>query len=135
MKPISRKTFLKAALALASFAAVGTTLATPRAPTSWEIAREFSLTPTANSAWRYGWKNGPNNPFTPFSHQYTFGPNTNQQAFTSKLVMLSATDQLHFDVAAGPGNNYFYGSTGLHAVIERIGDYCPPTPAGVASPC
>lgn len=238
MKTFSRNAFLKTSFALAAFATMGASWANPIAPTSWELAGEFSLTTSAGGTWSYGWKNDPNNPFSYFSSQHSFAanligwvqwpsqllpavfqnqmttpivvsgnsypargvvmhpgtamqvatvrfnppaagyyrvsgqfyaqdgngsgthtqvqvarvdpywgtplflfngsiayPNMNQQSFTSKLVMLSATDKLDFDVAAGPGNNYFYGSTGLHVVIERIGDYCPPTPTGSASPC
>ncbi len=55
-------------------------------------------------------------------------PSTSSYAsFTSKLVMLQAGQTLDFTVKAGPGNNYFYGSTGLNAVIERAGIWCGPT--------
>jgi hypothetical protein len=48
-------------------------------------------------------------------------------SFSSKLVMLQAGQTLDFTVRAGPGNNYFFGSTGLNAVIERAGVWCGPT--------
>ncbi len=48
-------------------------------------------------------------------------------SFTSVTVMLAAGQTLDFSVKAGPGNNYFFGSTGLNAVIERAGNWCGPT--------
>lgn len=48
-------------------------------------------------------------------------------SFTSKYVMLRAGETIDFLVAAGPGNNYMNGSTGLNAVIERAGAWCGPT--------
>jgi hypothetical protein len=56
-------------------------------------------------------------------------PNAIQQAFTSKVVMLGPNEKLDFDVRAGAGNNYWYGSTGVHAVIERVGEYCGGNPS------
>ena len=54
-------------------------------------------------------------------------PNAVQAGFTSKSVMLRAGEKIDFLVSAGPNNNYFYGSTGLHAVIEIAGPWCGPT--------
>jgi hypothetical protein len=55
-------------------------------------------------------------------------PTQNAASFTSKLVMLQAGQTLDFEVAAGTGNNYVYGSTGLHAVIETTSTpWCGPT--------
>jgi hypothetical protein len=54
-------------------------------------------------------------------------PNVVQASFTSKPVMLRANETIDFLVNAGPNNDYFYGSTGLHAVIERAGPWCGPT--------
>lgn len=48
-------------------------------------------------------------------------------SFSSKLVMLQAGQTLDFMVNAGPNNNYFFGSTGLSAVIEYAGEWCGPT--------
>lgn len=59
-------------------------------------------------------------------------PNQGQSSFTSKVVMLPAGGTLDFEVGCGPGNNFYYGSTGLHAVIEQTPvPYCewaPNTP-------
>jgi hypothetical protein len=51
-------------------------------------------------------------------------PIQNAASFTSKLVMLQAGQSLDFEVAAGPSNNYFFGSTGIHAVIQKVGPWC-----------
>lgn len=48
-------------------------------------------------------------------------------SFTSVLVMLQAGQTLDFTVKAGPGNNFWFGSTGLNAVIERAAPWCGPT--------
>jgi hypothetical protein len=53
-------------------------------------------------------------------------PGQGQASFTSKLVMLKVGERIDFDVGAGPGNYYYFGSTGLHAVVERAGNYCDP---------
>ena len=59
-------------------------------------------------------------------------PNQPQSGFTSKLVMLPFGGALDFEVGCGPNGNYLYGSTGLHAVIERTPveycEYAPGTP-------
>ena len=52
-------------------------------------------------------------------------PNAGQSSFSSKLVMLPAGGTLDFEVGCGAGGNYFFGSTGLHAVIEKTSvEYC-----------
>jgi hypothetical protein len=59
-------------------------------------------------------------------------PTAGQSSFTSKLVMLPKGGTLDFEVGCGPGYNYQFGSTGLHAVIEKTAvEYCeykPNTP-------
>ena len=59
-------------------------------------------------------------------------PTVPQAGFTSKLVMLPANGTLDFEVGCGPGSNYQFGSTGLHAVIEKTAveycEYAPNTP-------
>lgn len=70
-------------------------------------------------------------------------PNQVQSSFTSKLVMLKAGGTLDFEVGCGANNTYAFGSTGLHAVIERTPvEYCehvPPNPTvpgtGPTIPC
>lgn len=62
-------------------------------------------------------------------------PNQPQSSFTSKLVMLPSFGALDFEVGCGPAGNYLYGSTGLHAVIERTPvEYCEYKP-GTEPPC
>lgn len=56
-----------------------------------------------------------------------------QASFTSVLVMLQKDQKLFFEVAPGPNNNIQYGSTGLHAVVQRAGPYC--SGIGSASDC
>ena len=52
-------------------------------------------------------------------------PNAGQSSFSAKLVMLPAGGTLDFEVGCGAGGNYFFGSTGLHAVIEKTPvEYC-----------
>ena len=55
--------------------------------------------------------------------------NTNgqmQRSFTSKTVGLLAGDTLDFEVGCGPSGAFPFGLfTGIHAVVERTGDYCP----------
>lgn len=56
-------------------------------------------------------------------------PNQAQSSFTSKLVMLPPNGVLDFEVGCGTAGNYFHGSTGLHAVIERTPvEYCEYAP-------
>jgi hypothetical protein len=60
-------------------------------------------------------------------------PAIQQASFAGVLVMLQKNQKLFFEVAPGPNNNIQYGSTGLHAVIQRAGDYC--SGIGSASDC
>lgn len=55
-------------------------------------------------------------------------PNKMQSSFTSKSVMLKPTDALDFEVGCGTGGGFPMTSfmTGVHAVVERQGDYCKP---------
>ena len=70
-------------------------------------------------------------------------PSQGQSSFTSKTVMLPAGGTLDFEVGCGgPNNNIFYfGSTGLHAVIEKTQTpYCevsvaPPNAVPPPNPC
>lgn len=49
-----------------------------------------------------------------------------QRSFTSKTVGLQAGDKLDFEVGCGPSNVFSDGLfTGVHAVVERTGNYCP----------
>lgn len=65
-------------------------------------------------------------------------PSQAQSSFTSKLVMLPKDGTLDFEVGCGPGQNFVFGLTGLHAVIERTPrPYCevPPNTPVSENPC
>jgi hypothetical protein len=49
-----------------------------------------------------------------------------QASFSPTFVMLNTGDVLDFVVGPGEGDNFQYGSTGLHAVIEVAGCYRTP---------
>jgi len=49
-------------------------------------------------------------------------------SFTTQTFTLAKGDTVDYEVEAGPGNNYFYGSTGLHAVIQQIQPPCGGNP-------
>ena len=57
-----------------------------------------------------------------------------QSSFTSKTVMLNQGEALDFAVGCPASGNYNYASTGLHAVVERVGEFCRPTQGG-PNPC
>lgn len=44
-------------------------------------------------------------------------------SFSSTFVMRQKNHKPYFEVAPGPNNNIQFGSTGLHAVIQRAGNY------------
>lgn len=65
-------------------------------------------------------------------------PGQAQSSFTSKLVMLPKDSTLDFEVGCGQGQNFVFGLTGLHAVIERTPrPYCevPPNTPVDQNPC
>ena len=47
-----------------------------------------------------------------------------QASFTSKYVMLDTGESIDFEVGPGPNGYMLYGSTGVHAVIERVNGFC-----------
>lgn len=56
-------------------------------------------------------------------------PTVPTSSFTSKTFILSQGGTLDFEVGCGPGSNYQFGSTGLHAVIEKTAaEFCEHPP-------
>lgn len=63
-------------------------------------------------------------PTTLFTAQIT-EPSQMQRSFTSKQVALQTNEHLDFEVGCGSSGTFPFGLlTGVHAVVERIGDYC-----------
>jgi hypothetical protein len=100
-------------------------------PASYRVSGEFyaedGTSGLGTNTKAYLVRNWPS--MSPAQAQLWSGPvknlSTPQASFTSKYVMLNTGESLDFEVGPGPGGYMYFGSTGVHAVIERAGAFCP----------